>query len=71
MLGMKLITWNVNGIRAVFNKGLLVPFIEKENPDIICFQETKAQEHESPVDLPDYNEYWQSVKIINKILTII
>ena len=60
MLGMKLITWNVNGIRAVFNKGLLVPFIEKENPDIICFQETKAQEHESPVDLPDYNEYWHS-----------
>lgn len=57
---MKLITWNVNGIRAVHKKGILVPFIEEQKPDIICFQETKAQEHESPVDLPDYHEFWNS-----------
>jgi exodeoxyribonuclease-3 len=62
MKHMKLITWNVNGIRAVHKKGLLVPFIESEQPDIICFQETKAQQHESPVDLPDYHEYWHSAQ---------
>lgn len=38
---MKLITWNVNGIRAAYKKGL-VEFIERENPDIFCVQETKA-----------------------------
>ena len=59
---MKIITWNVNGIRAVHNKGILVPFMESERPDIVCFQETKAQEHESPVNLPDYNEYWHSAQ---------
>ena len=59
---MKLISWNVNGIRSVHNKGLLVPFIEKVKPDIVCLQETKAQEHQSTVDLPDYEEYWNSAR---------
>lgn len=59
---MKIISWNVNGIRSVHNKGLFVPFIEKEKPDIICLQETKAEEHQSAVDLPDYEEYWNSAK---------
>jgi exodeoxyribonuclease III len=59
---MKLISWNVNGIRSIHNKGLFVPFIEKERPDIICLQETKAEEHQSAVDLPDYEEYWNSAK---------
>ena len=57
---MKLISWNVNGIRAVHKKGLFVPFVEKYQPDIICLQETKAQQHQSEVDLPDYEEYWNS-----------
>ncbi|MDD5050564.1 MAG: exodeoxyribonuclease III [Candidatus Pacebacteria bacterium] len=57
---MKIISWNVNGIRAVVKKGLFLPFIEKYDPDILCLQETKAQEHESPVDLPQYEEYWNS-----------
>lgn len=57
---MKLISWNVNGIRAVHKKGLFVPFIKKYQPDIICLQETKAQQHQSEVDLPDYEEYWNS-----------
>lgn len=57
---MKLISWNVNGIRAVHKKGLFLPFIEKHKPDILCLQETKAQENESPVDLPEYEEYWNS-----------
>lgn len=59
---MKLISWNVNGIRAVHKKGALVPFLEKVKPDIACFQETKAEEHQSEVDLPEYDEYWNSSK---------
>ncbi len=57
---MKIISWNVNGIRAVHKKGLFVPFIEKYKPDILCLQETKAEQHQSEVDLPDYEEYWNS-----------
>src|SRR6185295_3214702 len=57
---MKIISWNVNGIRAVHKKGLFVPFIEKYKPDILCLQETKAEQHQSEVDLPDYTEYWNS-----------
>ncbi len=57
---MKLISWNVNGIRSIHRKGELVPFLEKVKPDIACFQETKAEEHQSEVDLPDYDEYWNS-----------
>lgn len=59
---MRIISWNVNGIRAVHKKGLFEPFIKKYKPDILCLQETKAEEHESPIDLPDYEEYWNSSK---------
>lgn len=57
---MKLVSWNVNGIRAVHTKGLFLPMIEQLQPDVICLQETKAEQHQSPVDLPDYNEFWNS-----------
>lgn len=57
---MKIISWNVNGIRAVHNKGLFVPFVAKYKPDILCLQETKAEQHQSEVDLPEYEEYWNS-----------
>ena len=57
---MKIISWNVNGIRAVHKKGLFVPFIKKYQPDIICLQETKAQKNQSEVDLEEYEEYWNS-----------
>jgi len=57
---MKIISWNVNGIRAVHKKELFVPFVRKYKPDIICLQETKAEQHQSEVDLPDYEEYWNS-----------
>ncbi len=57
---MKIISWNINGIRAVYKKGLFTPFFEKHNPDIVCFQETKAQQDQSELDLPDYEEYWNS-----------
>lgn len=55
-------SWNVNGIRAVHKKGLFVPFIKKHKPDILCLQETKAQQEQSPIDLPDYIEYWNGAK---------
>ncbi|MDB5187915.1 MAG: exodeoxyribonuclease [Candidatus Kaiserbacteria bacterium] len=59
---MRIMSWNVNGIRAVHKKGLFEPFIAKYQPDVLCLQETKAQEHESPVDLPDYHEFWNSAE---------
>ncbi|MBI2631302.1 exodeoxyribonuclease III [Candidatus Nomurabacteria bacterium] len=59
---MKIISWNVNGIRAVHKKGLFVPFIEKYQPDILCLQETKAEKGQCEVDLPEYEEYWNSAE---------
>ncbi|MDP2648810.1 MAG: exodeoxyribonuclease III [bacterium] len=59
---MKLISWNVNGIRSVHKKGVLVPFLHEVKPDVACFQETKAEQHQSEVDLPEYEEYWNSAK---------
>ncbi|MBP9710938.1 MAG: exodeoxyribonuclease III [Candidatus Pacebacteria bacterium] len=59
---MKAISWNVNGIRAVHKKGLFVPFVEKYRPDFLLLQETKAEQHQSEVDLPDYEEYWNSAE---------
>ncbi len=59
---MKIVSWNVNGIRAVHKKGLFLPFLKQVRPDIICLQETKAEEHQSPLDLPDYEEFWSSAK---------
>lgn len=57
---MILASWNVNGIRAVNNKGLFVPFVKKFNPDILCLQETKAEQGQAEIDLPEYEEYWNS-----------
>lgn len=59
---MRIVSWNVNGIRAVHKKGLFEPFIKQLKPDIICLQETKAEQHQSPVDLMGYEEYWHSAK---------
>lgn len=57
-----IISWNVNGIRAVHKKGLFLPFIKEHDPDILFLQETKAMEHQSEVDLPHYEEYWNSAE---------
>jgi exodeoxyribonuclease-3 len=57
---MELYSWNVNGIRAVWNKGLFQKFIAEHDPDVLCLQETKAQPHQSPIDMPQYYEYWNS-----------
>jgi len=59
---MKIVSWNVNGIRAVHKKGHFMPMLKALKPDILCLQETKAQEDESPLDLPDYEEFWSSAK---------
>ena len=59
---MKIISWNVNGIRAIHKKGLLVPFVKKYQPDILLLQETKAMEHQSEIDFEEYEEYWNSAK---------
>lgn len=59
---MKIISWNVNGIRAVHKKGHLLPFIKEFDPDILCLQETKANQDQSEVDLPEYIEYWNSAE---------
>lgn len=57
---VKIYSWNVNGIRAVINKGMLAPFIDAHQPDILCLQETKAQQGQAEIDLPGYEEYWNS-----------
>lgn len=59
---MKIYSWNVNGIRAVWNKGMFQKFIEEHQPDILCLQETKAMQDQSEVDLPEYQEYWNSAE---------
>jgi exodeoxyribonuclease-3 len=57
---MKLYSWNVNGIRAVINKGAFQDFIAQHQPDILCLQETKAKQGQVEIDLPEYYEYWNS-----------
>lgn len=59
-MSMKIYSWNVNGIRAVMRKELFLPFIEKEQPDILCLQETKAKPDQIEIDLPGYEQYWYS-----------
>ncbi len=59
---MRIISWNVNGIRAVHKKGLFMPFVQEYDPDILCIQETKAEKSESIIDLFNYGEYWNSAE---------
>ena len=58
---MKIISRNVNGIRAVLQKGFL-DFIKQENPDILCLQEVKAFEHQLPTEvrfvMQEYEYVW-------------
>ena len=57
---MKIYSWNVNGIRAVINKGEFQKFIKKHDPDILCIQETKAKQGQAEINLPQYKEFWNS-----------
>lgn len=58
---MKLLSWNVNGIRAALGKGFGA-FVNSENPDILCLQETKARAEQVtlPPELEGYHAYWNS-----------
>ena len=58
---MKLISWNVNGLRACMGKGFM-EVLEKESPDVICLQETKMQREQADFDFPGYWEYWNSAE---------
>ena len=62
---MRLISWNVNGLRAVINKGFK-DFFDKESADIFCIQETKMQEDQIDLSINEifknYNSYWNSAE---------
>lgn len=54
----KFISWNVNGLRACVGKGTFHEFLQKEDPDALCLQETKLQAGQIEMDLPGYHQYW-------------
>lgn len=56
---MKLISWNVNGLRACLNKGFM-DFFNRIDADVVCLQETKLQPEQVELDLPGYRQYWHS-----------
>ncbi len=58
---MKLISWNVNGLRACVQKGFLEYFKEAD-ADIFCLQETKMQPGQLELELPGYHQYWNSAE---------
>ncbi len=58
---MKLISWNVNGLRASLNKGFM-DFFTAEQPDICCIQETKMQPEQVNFELDGYEMYWNSAE---------
>ena len=56
---IKIYSWNVNGIRAVIRKNELLPFLDKESPDILCIQELKGTQEQAKLELPkEYNQFW-------------
>jgi exodeoxyribonuclease III len=59
---IKIYSWNVNGIRAVQNKGLWEPFLAAEQPDILCLQEIKAKPEQIAVNVDGYEAYWFSAE---------
>ena len=58
---MKLISWNVNGIRACVNKGF-IDFFNKIDADIFCIQETKCQKGQIELEFEGYDSYWNSAE---------
>lgn len=56
---MKIISWNVNGLRAVMQKGF-TSFFENTDADIVCLQEIKMQKEQANFEFKGYNEYWNS-----------
>ena len=58
---MKLISWNVNGLRACVQKGFL-DYMKAADADIFCIQESKLQEGQIQLDTPGYEQYWNYAK---------
>ncbi len=58
---MRFISWNVNGLRASLKKGF-IQSINSLNADVICLQETKMEKGQAEIDLPEYEEYWNSAE---------
>ncbi|WP_297813404.1 exodeoxyribonuclease III [uncultured Helicobacter sp.] len=58
---MKIISWNVNGLRACMNKGFM-DFFNAMNADVFCIQESKMQRDQADFDFPNYQEYWNSAE---------
>lgn len=54
---MKLISWNVNGLRACMTKGFM-DFFNEADADIFCLQETKLQAGQIEMELPGYEQFW-------------
>ncbi|MBO7131661.1 exodeoxyribonuclease III [Candidatus Saccharibacteria bacterium] len=59
---LKIFSWNVNGLRAVINKGALQKFLEEYKPDILCLQEIKAKPEQVDYKLPGYKVFWNPAK---------
>ncbi|MDZ7267038.1 MAG: exodeoxyribonuclease III [candidate division KSB1 bacterium] len=58
---MKLISWNVNGIRAVLKKNF-VDFVQTAAPEVLCVQETKAGPEQVSLALPGYQQFWNTAE---------
>ncbi len=56
-MSMKMISWNVNGLRACMQKGFM-DFFRQADADVFCLQETKLQEGQISLELPGYYQYW-------------
>ncbi len=63
---MRIISWNVNGLRAIHNRGVFLPFVKKIKADVICLQETKAEDYQLAEEvraLDGYASYFCSSKL--------
>ena len=58
---MRLVTWNVNGLRACLGKGFL-DFFQRVDADVVCLQETKLQPDQIALELPGYRLFWNSAE---------
>ena len=63
---MKIVSWNVNGLRAAINKGF-IDFFKEVNADIFCIQETKMQKEQADFSFNGYYEYWNDAEKRNGI----
>ncbi|MDD5018569.1 MAG: exodeoxyribonuclease III [Eubacteriales bacterium] len=58
---MKIVSWNVNGLRACLNKGFL-DYFSQSDADIFCIQETKMQQGDAEIDIGGYHDYWNDAE---------